>query len=340
MIIKMTLIILAVFLITPVFSQESIEQEGVIRMSESDLTQIISKIVAAKKSNILTHKKSNDLNDNELFLTENQNFEATYLNQLLDDLIKRVDEEKMKPDAYSMTNATNVNDLYLKRRVEDLEDKIERFQKLLNDQLKTNPRNIVSEPVPEQKYTLPINEEITNTEADFYKQKLQLQLDSIYKLFETKKMIQNTASAPNYTNDFSSIEKKLLELKNELNKKESTLTDYEILTEKYNLYSQTIHFENNSKTINNIYSASLNEIVSILKTFKNIDVLVQGFASNKGNPIVNQNLSMQRTEAIKTTLIAKGIHPTRILTVYFGIDYEAPTDQMARRVDLSLIVRK
>ena len=34
MTIKMTLIILAVFLITPVFSRKSIEQEGVIRMSE------------------------------------------------------------------------------------------------------------------------------------------------------------------------------------------------------------------------------------------------------------------------------------------------------------------
>ncbi len=336
MTIKMTLIILAVFLITPVFSQKSIEQEGVIRMSESDLTQIISKIVAAKKNNILAHNTSDDLNNPELLITGDQNFEATYLKQLIDNLNKRADEKKIKPATTSVTNTYKEDDVYLKRSIEDLEYKIDRLQKLLSEQQKNNSRNAVVEPVPKQNYNLPVNEKTTNTNDDFYK----LQLDSIYKLVETKKMTQDTANVPNYANDFSNIEKKLLELKNELNKKESAITDYEILTEKYNLYSQTIHFDNNSKTINNVYSTPLNEIVSILKAHKNIDVLVKGFASNKGNPIFNQNLSMQRTESIKTTLIAKGIHPTRILTVYYGIDYEATSEQMARRVDLSLIVRK
>jgi hypothetical protein len=42
-------------------------------------------------------------------------------------------------------------------------------------------------------------------------------------------------------------------------------------------------------------------------------------SSNKGNPVYNQNLSLQRTENVKKYLVKKGIHPSRILTQYHGI---------------------
>jgi outer membrane protein OmpA-like peptidoglycan-associated protein len=62
---------------------------------------------------------------------------------------------------------------------------------------------------------------------------------------------------------------------------------------------------------------------------------LKGFAS-KGNPVYNQNLSLQRTENVKNIWL-KGIHPSRILTQYHGIDYGAK-EELARRVELSLSV--
>jgi outer membrane protein OmpA-like peptidoglycan-associated protein len=62
----------------------------------------------------------------------------------------------------------------------------------------------------------------------------------------------------------------------------------------------------------------------------------KGFASNKGNPVYNQNLSLQRTENVKKYLVKKGIHPSRILTQYM-LDYGATKEELARRVELSLL---
>jgi outer membrane protein OmpA-like peptidoglycan-associated protein len=64
----------------------------------------------------------------------------------------------------------------------------------------------------------------------------------------------------------------------------------------------------------------------------------KGFASNKGNPVYNQNLSLQRTENKKNIWLKK-IHPSRILTQYHGIDYGATKEELARRVELSFIIR-
>jgi outer membrane protein OmpA-like peptidoglycan-associated protein len=57
-------------------------------------------------------------------------------------------------------------------------------------------------------------------------------------------------------------------------------------------------------------------------------VYLKGFASNKGNPVYNQNLSLQRTENVKKYLVKKGIHPSRILTQYHGIDYGATKEEL------------
>ncbi len=48
---------------------------------------------------------------------------------------------------------------------------------------------------------------------------------------------------------------------------------------------------------------------------------------------------MQRTESVKKALINKGVHPTRILTQYHGIDYLSTSESLARRVDIELLIR-
>jgi outer membrane protein OmpA-like peptidoglycan-associated protein len=49
---------------------------------------------------------------------------------------------------------------------------------------------------------------------------------------------------------------------------------------------------------------------------------------------------MHCTENVKKYLIEKGIHPSRILSQYYGIDYASKTEKKARRVTISYIIRR
>lgn len=49
---------------------------------------------------------------------------------------------------------------------------------------------------------------------------------------------------------------------------------------------------------------------------------------------------MQRTEAVKQWLVMQGVHPIRVLTSYHGIDYNQTSDEKARRVEVTFIIRK
>jgi outer membrane protein OmpA-like peptidoglycan-associated protein len=118
------------------------------------------------------------------------------------------------------------------------------------------------------------------------------------------------------------------------------LSDYPDLVKKFDSFKSEVFFENNSKAITEDQTKHLDETVSILKSTEKIDVYLKGFASNKGNPVYNQNLSVQRTENVKKYLAKKGIHPSRILTQYHGIDYSATSEELARRVEISFLIRK
>jgi outer membrane protein OmpA-like peptidoglycan-associated protein len=118
------------------------------------------------------------------------------------------------------------------------------------------------------------------------------------------------------------------------------LSDYPELIKKFDSFKSEVLFNNNSKVIQENQMQQLDEVVTILKSTEKIDVYLKGFASNKGNPVYNQNLSLQRTENVKKYLVKKGIHPSRILTQYHGIDYGATKEELARRVELSFIIRK
>ena len=115
---------------------------------------------------------------------------------------------------------------------------------------------------------------------------------------------------------------------------------YDMLIEKYGQMKKSILFENNSSAIAAINQTTLFEIMSIINQNTTVDVYLEGFASKKGNPTYNEKLSLERTEEVKEYLISKGIHPTRILSHYHGIDFSAKDEQSARRVDLTFIVRR
>ncbi|WP_445736442.1 OmpA family protein [Mariniflexile sp.] len=267
---------------------------------------------------------------------QNYNYEIDDLKReiaYLKNQFNRVNTVKYYPSAVTTNNSA------LNNEVEDLHYEIDKLRNLVREQNDNTPKIIVT-PLAENRYRA--NEASKNVRANnedkAYSQQLRFKLDSIYTLLNKSSNLE--LPKENYNDNLASIENKLNALQQEINLKKTGSSINTALLKKYSDYKMQLYFQNNSKTIDPVQSKNLLGLVNILKENDKIDVLVKGFASKKGNPIYNQNLSMQRTEAIKLGLIKKGIHPTRILTVYHGVDYEATTDEEARRADISLIIRK
>ncbi len=115
---------------------------------------------------------------------------------------------------------------------------------------------------------------------------------------------------------------------------------YKARVEKYESFSETIYFENNSIAIQDDFKDQIMEIITILDKEDKVDVMIEGYASNTGSVTYNQEISLRRAVALKTFLMEKGIPPKRILTDYKGIDYEAETPAEARRLDVRFVIRK
>ena len=145
-----------------------------------------------------------------------------------------------------------------------------------------------------------------------------------------------------YINQISMLKKQLQEITDKIDKPTSNLAiDKEItVTLPIKDLKRKLFFENNSYVVKETDLPILLEIANLLKEHENFDVLIKGFASNKGTPVYNENLSLLRTESVKKALVSIGIHPSRILTQYHGIDYAETNEVLTRRVDVSLLLRK
>lgn len=305
--------------------------KSVIRLSENDLNSIIVRIVEAKQKKLSlqnTIASQQAIKDSVTL-----NLGVTSLNREIDSLetVLKTLNSKNK-----ITSAPANNNVYLKQNLDVLQYKIDDMKKLLDKQEKEKASKITSSVKPTVK-TVPIAIS-NNKDHEAYKQMLQAQLDSLYK--QLSKSQTAAAQTDGYLENLNRIKEKLNALQKELDLSKTAASNYLLLLKKYGSFKTQLYFENNATTIAENQSDSLNNLVAILKEHDNIDVLLKGFASKKGSAIYNQNLSMRRAESVKQVLISKGIHPTRILSMYYGIDYKANTEHEARRVDITLVVRK
>jgi outer membrane protein OmpA-like peptidoglycan-associated protein len=128
--------------------------------------------------------------------------------------------------------------------------------------------------------------------------------------------------------------------KNVATTEEVEATVYSELMASYSKVKKQVFFENNSTSLQSNDFVPLFEVIKIIEQHPTVDIYLEGFASQKGNPTYNEKISLQRTEAVKQFLISKGIHPKRILSYYHGVDNSAPNEGYARRVDLTFEIRK
>lgn len=64
--------------------------------------------------------------------------------------------------------------------------------------------------------------------------------------------------------------------------------------------------------------ANLDKLVTVLNTYPDTNIEVQGHTDSKGSETYNQNLSVKRATSVSDYLVAKEITATRITTIGFG----------------------
>ncbi|QVY65329.1 OmpA family protein [Polaribacter sp. Q13] len=316
-------------------------KESMVVMSEADIISLTSKLRIYKKEKALRKNAKIQLTkvkDTVLTSGKASNFELDYLRSKMAQLENRLNNQN------NSNQNSNTTDLQ-SSELGNLRLEVRQLRLALLQQQSSNGKNNVVylppsnniKPIVQpivQPFLLP--KEIVREQTSVNSVIVQQKLDSLYGVLDGFKQSENN----NYTNNFDAIQLRIQELKNEMAKNKELPTTYENLVAKYKNYKQDIYFADNSKDLNSKSLQVVYDLYAILEVNENLDVLVKGFASNKGNAIYNENLSMQRTEAVKKALMLRGVHPTRVLTQYHGIDYSTQNNSKARRAEVSFLVRK
>lgn len=117
-------------------------------------------------------------------------------------------------------------------------------------------------------------------------------------------------------------------------------TEYESLKNLISGTEERIFFETNSFVLTDYAKSRLQQSARMVSEHGRLDILVIGYADEKGSPYYNQELSQKRAESAKKYLMKEGIHPSRIFTQSHGVDYTADNRPAARRADLILLIKR
>lgn len=83
-------------------------------------------------------------------------------------------------------------------------------------------------------------------------------------------------------------------------------------------FSSNVLFGFDKSTLSNDAKANLNKLVTVLNSYIDTDIEIQGHTDSKGSESYNQNLSEQRAGAVSSYLSGKGIAYNRITIKGFG----------------------
>jgi outer membrane protein OmpA-like peptidoglycan-associated protein len=107
-------------------------------------------------------------------------------------------------------------------------------------------------------------------------------------------------------------------------------------------YAAVIYFATGSSTIDQDGLRELTWFVDKMKPYPQANFLVQGFTDNVGGEASNQQLSLQRAQAVAQFLESQGIAASRLDVQGFGTNYAAAANATAegrrnnRRVELTV----
>lgn len=93
-----------------------------------------------------------------------------------------------------------------------------------------------------------------------------------------------------------------------------------------------LNFDNDKSTLNEKYLPEISKISNYLKSNPSLKIIISGHTDNQGSKEYNLQLSIKRAQSIKSALIKKGIHISRILAIGKGeTEPLAPNDSEENR---------
>ena len=330
--------ILFTTIVTEVDAQE-IEQnskESKVIISESSLISLTNTLKKFKKQK----ERSSSQRAVDTLIYSQENNEIPIEVRLLKQDITQLEDQLRRKNAILNEKSNSIPDIT--RNVQD--EKISALQqevfelKLLLNKMMINEKTPTIISVPVQKNEI-LNDKLDSLLKVKDSEKIQQRIDSLYIAINDS----SEKDSLSVINDISLLKEQLQKLEIELNsyKKNLETKNAEVdISMSFKDYKKQIFFENNRFNIRNTDIITINELVEIISSNDKIDVLIKGFASNKGTPIQNEKLSMLRAESVKKELIRAGVHTSRIHTQYHGIDYGATNEALARRVDINLLVKR
>jgi outer membrane protein OmpA-like peptidoglycan-associated protein len=83
-------------------------------------------------------------------------------------------------------------------------------------------------------------------------------------------------------------------------------------------FSNSVLFGFDQSTLSNEARKNLDKMVTVLNTYEDTDIVVQGHTDSSGSEKYNQNLSEERARRVATYLASEGISSSRLSTIGFG----------------------
>jgi outer membrane protein OmpA-like peptidoglycan-associated protein len=175
---------------------------------------------------------------------------------------------------------------------------------------------------------------------------LQRKVNSLNEEVRVLTLLSQHKKDGEYDNEINALRSKLDEMNIELQRKNQSIHENSVVYIQKNdslkkgleHYSQIIYYANNSTSIGYADKTKLDQVVSIVKQYNpRVTIVIQGFASKRGNALHNSQLSFNRAEAVKQYLLSRGLNAKNIITMYHGVD-NVGSEANARRVELSLLV--
>lgn len=166
-------------------------------------------------------------------------------------------------------------------------------------------------------------------------------------IWELERKLDSLKSVQKENKETSLLQAQLDDLKAKLNnkptekvivKKVDKRSMIEDLLAKFKNFKKQIFFDNNSSKLNTNDLTYLSDIADILKKHSELSVVLEGWASTRGNSQYNKRLSMKRAEIVKSALVSNGIEAKRVVSSFQGEDKGSSEDH-ARRVDITVILK-
>ena len=183
-----------------------------------------------------------------------------------------------------------------------------------------------------QTQLVPTNQANNNNDRQIWE--LQQQLDSLKRLNTSNNLAPENQDIADLKAQFQTLESQLANSSDPAERR-SLLED---LLAKFKNFKKQVFFANNSDQLSSFDYSYVQEVTQVLKDYPELSVVLEGWASPKGNADYNKQLSMRRAESVERAILDNGISPERIVSSFRGED-NSTTEAMARRVDMSIILK-